>query len=311
MSDRAVSRRGLLGLGLRHLAPGGDEATPVRDDLPSPREPTPSRGEPTPSLRARWAAAWEACHEMALWDASASQLVGGARYQAGERVLDAGAGDGNVALRCALRGAVVTACEPSAALGEHARTRARRQGLTLEPVQGGLEALPFPEASFDHALAGLAPMFCLQTPAATLTELFRVVRPGGSVGLSAWLSRGPIGGLLRLAGRWDPVPVDVPGPLAWGSEERLRQEIEPFGGEDLDFELATVEMRFADEEEAAGRLRSALAPLAAAHDLLPAGAAGELRAQVAALVAKWAQPAPEGIGLSAPYLVVRARRAAT
>jgi hypothetical protein len=43
----------------------------------------------------------------------------------------------------------------------------------------------------------------------------------------------------------------------------------------------------------------AFAPLAAAHDALPVGEAEMLRDQVAALVAQWAEPAPEGIVLRA------------
>ncbi len=128
------------------------------------------------------------------------------------------------------------------------------------------------------------------------------------MGFSAWRSVGLVGGLLRLAQRWDPLPGEVPGPLAWGSEERLRQEVEPFGGEESDFHLATLEMRFADQQEAARRLLRAFAPLAAAHDALPAGEAEELRAQVAALVAQWAEPGPDGIVLRARYIVALARR---
>jgi hypothetical protein len=52
----------------------------------------------------------------------------------------------------------------------------------------------------------------------------------------------------------------------------------------------------------------AFAPLAAAHDALPAGEAEMLRDQVAALVAQWAEPAPEGIVLHARYIVALARR---
>jgi ubiquinone/menaquinone biosynthesis C-methylase UbiE len=238
-----VSRRALLGLGLRHLTAPGDAATHDRGDPSSP-------GERGPAVQARWNIAWDACEDMGLWEEAAATLVRCAACATGERVLDAGAGDGNVALLCARRGAQVTACEPAAALRERGRASADRDGLSVEWVEGALEALPFPDATFDRVLAGLAAVFCLQPPTATLAELFRVVRPGGTVGFSAWRSVGLVGGLLRLAQRWDPLPGEVPGPLAWGSEERLRQEVEPFGGEQAQFQLATLAMRFADEEEA-------------------------------------------------------------
>lgn len=296
-----VSRRGLLGLGLRHLTAAGDAAP--GDEPPSPSE----RG---PAVQARWNAAWDACGDMGLWEEAAATLVRCAACESGERVLDAGAGDGNVALLCARRGAQVTACEPAATLLERGRARADRDGQTVEWVEGALEALPFGDATFDRVLAGLAAVFCLQPPATTLAELFRVVRPGGIVAFSTWRSVGLVGGLLRLARGWDPLPGDVPGPLAWSSEERLRQEVEPFGGEEAQFHLAALEMRFAGEDDAARRLLCAFAPLTAAHDALPAGAAEELCAQVAALVAQWAEPAPQGVVLRARYIVALARRPA-
>src|SRR4051812_11063758 len=60
-------------------------------------------------LAARWAAGAEALHR--AWEPLAPVLCDAAGLEAGARVLDAGTGDGNVALEAARRGAEVTAVD--------------------------------------------------------------------------------------------------------------------------------------------------------------------------------------------------------
>jgi demethylmenaquinone methyltransferase / 2-methoxy-6-polyprenyl-1,4-benzoquinol methylase len=52
----------------------------------------------------------------------------------------------------------------------------------IEPAEGEAEALPFADASFD-ALTFTYLLRYVDDPAATLCELARVVRPGGTVGM--------------------------------------------------------------------------------------------------------------------------------
>src|SRR5207302_7994601 len=61
---------------------------------------------------------------------------------------------------------------------ERVRRRGRAQRIRL--LVGRAERLPFPDASFD-ALAFTYLLRYVAAPAATLGELARVVRPGGSV----------------------------------------------------------------------------------------------------------------------------------
>ncbi|HEV2770506.1 MAG TPA: methyltransferase domain-containing protein, partial [Solirubrobacteraceae bacterium] len=103
----------------------------------------------------------------------------------GERVLDAGCGDGNVALELAERGAVVTACDLSPTLLAAARRRAAAAGAQIDWREGDLEALPFADASFDATWSALAPAFCAR-PHRALAELMRVTRPGGRIALALW-----------------------------------------------------------------------------------------------------------------------------
>lgn len=78
-----------------------------------------------------------------------------------------------------------------------ARRRAAAAGFTL--VQGDCLALPFRDASFDHAVLHLI-LAVVPDAARALTETARVVRPGGSILiLDKFLRRGQAAGLRRLA----------------------------------------------------------------------------------------------------------------
>lgn len=67
----------------------------------------------------------------------------------------------------------------------------RRLPRTVKLVEGSAEQLPFPDASFD-ALTFTYLLRYVPDPAATVRELARVVRPGGTIaGLEFALPRGP------------------------------------------------------------------------------------------------------------------------
>ncbi|HZV75805.1 MAG TPA: ubiquinone/menaquinone biosynthesis methyltransferase [Conexibacter sp.] len=103
-----------------------------------------------------------------------------------ERVLDVATGTGMVAAAVVRRtGCRVTALDQSAQMlgGLRARLAADPAlAQRIEPVAGQAEALPFPDASFD-ALTFTYLLRYVEDPAATLRELARVVKPGGTVGM--------------------------------------------------------------------------------------------------------------------------------
>lgn len=93
------------------------------------------------------------------------------------RVLDVATGTGLVAERLLRRGFAVTGLDQSADMLSEAR---RRFGGRVELVEASAEELPFPDASFDH-LTFTYLLRYVDDPAATVRELVRVVRPGGTV----------------------------------------------------------------------------------------------------------------------------------
>lgn len=101
----------------------------------------------------------------------------------GQRLLDVGCGPGAVsALLVEQVGAeAVCAIDPSAPFV--AAARERLPGVDVR--QGAAESLPWPDATFDAAVAQLVVHF-MTDPVAALREMARVTRPGGLVAASVW-----------------------------------------------------------------------------------------------------------------------------
>ena len=155
------------------------------------------------------------------------QLVGellaeNADVCAGERVLDVAAGNGNATLAAARRFADVTSTDYVPKLLEKGAERARAEGLDVTFQHADAEALPFADDSFDVALSTFGVMFAPDAPRAA-SELVRVVRPGGRIGLVSWTPEGFLGELFKVIAAFVPPPAGVRSPMQWGNEARLEE----------------------------------------------------------------------------------------
>ncbi|MEU2626471.1 class I SAM-dependent methyltransferase [Kitasatospora sp. NPDC007106] len=121
----------------------------------------------------------------ALCGAAVPELVAAAGVGAGTTVLDVGTGSGTAAAAAVRLGAQVTAVDAEPGMVE----------LAAENVPGAdvrhavLPELPFPDASFDAVVANFV-INHVEDPAAALTELRRVTRPGGRVAVTVWAATG-------------------------------------------------------------------------------------------------------------------------
>ncbi len=98
-------------------------------------------------------------------------------------VLDVATGTAAVAIELSRRtGCRVTGIDQSAAMLANGRRRVAQAGLAdrVALVEGEAERLPFPDASFD-AVTFTYLLRYVADPAATLREIARVVRTGGTV----------------------------------------------------------------------------------------------------------------------------------
>lgn len=155
------------------------------------------------------------------------RLCEAADVRAGERVLDVATGSGNTAISAARRCCEATGIDYVPELIEQARKRAEAEGMDIAFEVGDAEALPYPEAAFDVVLSTVGVMFAPDQDK-TASELLRVCRPGGKIGLANWTPEGFAGGLFRTIGKHVPPPPGIKPPPLWGTEERLG---ELFGGE--------------------------------------------------------------------------------
>jgi len=149
-------------------------------------------------------------------------LVEACRIGPGQRVLDVGAGTGNVAIRAAELGADVVASDITVEnMGAGAR-EAREGGFELEWVEGDAQALPFADAEFDVVTSSAGAMFAPDQEAVA-DELLRVCRPGGTIGMANFTPSGLAADFFGLLGPYlPPPPPDAPSPLMWGEETHVR-----------------------------------------------------------------------------------------
>jgi len=137
-----------------------------------------------------------------------------------EDVLDVAAGNGNATLAAARRGCRVISTDYVSTLLERGAERARAERLNVTFKVADAEELPFADRSFDAVLSTFGVMFS-PNHAQAASELARVCRPGGRIGLANWTPDGFIGQLFRTLGRRVPPPVGVQSSSLWGAEAHL------------------------------------------------------------------------------------------
>jgi len=146
--------------------------------------------------------------------------------RAGQKVLDVAAGNGNVSLAAARRWCDVIASGYVPALLDRARERAEAERLAIEFREADAEELPFEDASFDVVVSTFGVMFTPDQEAAA-TELLRVCKPGGKIGLANWTPDGFIGQLFKTIGKHMPPPPGARSPALWGTHARIAELFEP------------------------------------------------------------------------------------
>jgi len=271
-----ITRRSLLRLGLTEAA---------RDDV--------DFVEVSRRLRAGWERDGNGALLRSI-EPVAEVIAGLAGPAPGSEVLDVGAGDGNLALACAERGAAVTACDIASTMVERGR---RRSGAAVRWVQADAEDLPFPDQSFDAVLSAFGAALAAR-PMRTVRELCRVARPGATVIVCAWVPRGLPGRLYELAEEIEPFPQAVPSPSEWGREAIARKRLGR-ALEGVEVRVRTVRLRFADHDTAFDALAGWVA--------LDPARLPSLRPGFGRLLAS-SNNSATAVELDARYLIARGRR---
>jgi ubiquinone/menaquinone biosynthesis C-methylase UbiE len=237
---------------------------------------------------------------------AAQALADACAVSAGQEALDVAAGDGSFALACAREGASVVACDISPGMVKRGRARSEAEGYDVEWLEADAEELPFEDERFDCVGSSFG-AFIAPRPEVVARELFRVVRPGGTVGLTAWVREGFMAELFGIGRRFAPPDPDQPSSELWGHEAIARERLEPLASH-VEFERRQL-VWAADSPRAFFERFSASAPsMAAARQALPPERFDELSAAMGELIERRNQADDGSLRIDAEYAVIVARR---
>ncbi len=145
-------------------------------------------------------------------------LVAATGIGPGVRVLDVAAGSGNISLPAAKTGATVVSTDLTPELLQRSQARAAAQGLTLDYQEANAHALPFGDGEFDTVISAIGVQFAPEHRRAA-SELVRVCRPGGMIGVISWTPEGFFGRMLATIRPYRPSLSPAVAPAAlWGRE---------------------------------------------------------------------------------------------
>ena len=144
----------------------------------------------------------------------------------GASVLDVAAGNGNATLAFARRMCTVTSTDYVDTLLARGRARAEAEGLDVTYEIADAEQLPFNDSTFDGVVSTFGVMFSPNQDKAA-SELLRVCRPNGKIGLANWTPAGFIGEVFKTLGKHIAPPIGVSSPARWGTESWIAQTFGP------------------------------------------------------------------------------------
>ena len=124
------------------------------------------------------------------FDRARRELIAQANISAGQRILDIGCGTGTLAVMLKRNhpDLEVIGLDPDPKALQRAKTKAKRAGVSLQLDQGFADELPYAEHSFDKVFSSF--MFHHledRDREKTLREVWRVLKPGGSLHLLDFL----------------------------------------------------------------------------------------------------------------------------
>jgi SAM-dependent methyltransferase len=212
-------------------------------------------------LKARSAEVWSSApweRVAGMLDAMHDHLVRRLGPEPGERWLDVATGTGAVAFRAARAGADVTGVDLAPRLIDTARRLAEEEGLAIRFDVGDAEQLPYGDSSFDVVSSAVGAIFAPDHERAA-SELARVCRSGGRLGLAAWR---PDTAFFPVSRRYRPPLEPGQGDSDdWGREEYASARlVDAF---EVEFEEGVNRFEAGGPEEFWALLSSSVGPLKA------------------------------------------------
>jgi ubiquinone/menaquinone biosynthesis C-methylase UbiE len=230
------------------------------------------------------------------------QLCESLDIRAGQKVLDVAAGNGNVSLAAARRFCDVISTDYVPALLARGRERAAADRLNIEFQQADAEALPFKDASFDAVVSTFGVMFTPDQDKAA-SELLRVCRPGGKIGLANWTPEGFIGQVFKTLGKHLPPPAGVRSPALWGNRARID---EMFGAHasSIQCEPRTFAFRYRSPEHFMQVFKTYYGPILKAFGALDTAGQAALANDLDAQIDRFNRSGDGGVVVPSEYLEI-------
>ena len=257
------------------------------------------------SLKIRQQAAWSSGNYAVV--GTTLQIVGEQLCEtldlrAGSKVLDVAAGNGMASLAAARRWCDVTSTDYVPALLECGRARASADGLPIDFIEADAEYLPFGDSAFDVVVSTFGVMFTPNQEKAA-SELLRVCKPGGRIGLANWTPEGFIGQVFKTLGKYLPPPSGAKSPALWGTRAALE---EMFGAQSrsIKAEPRLFNFRYRSPEHFLDVFRTFYGPVLKAFATLDTASQQNLRNDLHALIVRMNKSGDATMVVPSEYLEV-------
>jgi SAM-dependent methyltransferase len=240
---------------------------------------------------------------------AARVLADACAVSAGQEVLDNAAGDGNFAVICAEEGASVVAADIAPNMVAAGRERSEAEGVHIEWLEADAEELPFEDARFDCVGSVFGAMLAPR-PRVAAEEMFRVVKPGGTVGMTAWTDQGPLYEMFQIGRKYAPDPPpdeEAPPSLEeWSREDVVRERFEGLAGS-IEVTRATLPWKGESPEAFIASMERHAPMQVAAMEAMPPDLYAQLREEMVQVAREWA--GGDGpFSVEGEYAVIVARR---
>jgi len=263
---------------------------------------------PTPDLaaiKAKQQAAWSSGNYAIV--GATLQIVGeelceAMDIKAGSKVLDVAAGNGMASLAAARRWCEVTSTDYVPALLERGKARAAAEGWAIEFREADAENLPFDNNSFDVVLSTFGVMFTPNQDKAA-SELLRVCKPKGKIGLANWTPDGFIGQVFKTLGKYLPPPAGAKSPAQWGTRARLSEFFDA-GAASIKAEARSFNFRYRSAEHFLDAFKTFYGPMLKAFAALEPPKQEELHNDLHALIVRMNRASDGGLVVPSEYLEV-------
>ena len=230
------------------------------------------------------------------------QLCESMDLRAGESVLDIAGGNGNATLAAARRFCEVVSTDYVESLLDQSKARAQAEGLDIQYQFADAEALPFENNAFDNVVSTFGVMF---TPnqIQSASELVRVCRGGGKIGLANWTPEGFVGQVFKLIGAYITPPSGVSSPALWGTRAFIDSHFDQHASQ-ITYRSREFNFRFQTPQHWIDLFRAYYGPVHKAFAALEPQQAKNLEADLLRLIGEFNRDKTGAMVVPSEYLEV-------